>query len=509
MPAPRTAPGLNLIPRPSQFSRSQGEFVLHPGTALRVGPGAESAAALLRTLLAPATGLPLPAARDGRVVLVVDRALSGLGDEGYGLTVGPDAVILRAARPEGLFRGIQSLRQLLPPEALLSFPTPGVRWTLPCVQITDVPRFAWRGAMLDVARHFQPVSFLRRFVDLLAFHKLNVLHLHLTDDQGWRLPVPGYPRLTEVGGRRTETLGDGTPHGGSYTREELVSLVAYASERGVTVVPEVEMPGHARAALAAYPELGNDPGRELEVWTRWGVCETVFGVQEEALAFCRAVLAEVMEIFPSRYVHVGGDECPTGEWSASPYARERAAELGLPGPEALHGWFLDQIADFLVSHGRRPIGWTSNGADLGPHFTSVSWLDAEHGLLSARAGQDVIMAPHRSTYLDYAQSDAPSEPAANPGVIVTLRDVYEFEPAPQSWEPEAKNRVLGTQGQLWSEHWSTPEHGEYLAFPRLCALAEVAWAARAQREYTDFTRRLAGHEERLDALGVPSGPSGT
>ncbi|MFJ2745903.1 beta-N-acetylhexosaminidase [Streptomyces sp. NPDC087440] len=506
MPAPRTSPGLNLVPRPTQFARIQGEFVLDGATALRVGPGAEAAAALLRTLLRPATGLPLPASPDGRIVLAVDPALSGLGEEGYGLTVGTDAVMLRAARPAGLLNGIQTLRQLLPPEALLDVPLPGFRWTLPCAQITDVPRFAWRGAMLDVARHFQPVSFLHRFVDLLAFHKLNVLHLHLTDDQGWRLPVPGYPRLTEVASVRSETLGDGTPHGGAYTREELTGLVAYASERGVTVVPEIEMPGHARAALAAYPELGNDPTRPLDVWTRWGVCENTFGVHEEALAFCRAVLRETLSIFPSRRIHVGGDECPTTEWAATPSARERAAALGLPGPEALHGWFMNEIASFLTAHGRTPIGWTSDGRDLGPRFTSMSWLDAEHGRTAAESGLDVIMAPHRSTYLDYAQSPAPAEPPAQPGVIVTLEDVYAFEPAPSDWPPEAASRVLGTQAQLWSEYWSTPAHAEYLAFPRLCALAEVAWAAPGQRSYPDFTRRLATHTDRLDALNVPHTP---
>jgi hexosaminidase len=363
--------------------------------------------------------------------------------------------------------------------------------------------------MLDVARHFQPVSFLRRFVDLLAFHKLNVLHLHLTDDQGWRLPVPGYPLLTEVGSVRPETLGDGTPHGGSYTREELVALVAYAQERGVTIVPEIEMPGHARAALAAYPSLGNDPARRLGVWTRWGVCETVFGVHDEALDFCRAVLREVLSIFPSRHIHVGGDECPTTEWSATPSARDRAASLGLPGPEALHGWFMDEIAAFLVAHGRSPVGWTSDGKDLGPHFTSMSWLDPEHGRTAAESGRNIVMAPHRSTYLDYAQSASPAEPPAQPGEIVTLQDVYSFDPAPESWPPEAADRVLGTQAQLWSEYWSTPEHGEYLAFPRLCALAEVGWAGRGQRDFADFERRMGRHGERLEALGVRhSSPAG-
>lgn len=317
MPHPR------LVPEPIHLQLLPGRFTFGASTALKVSPGAEGAARLLRTLLGPATGLPLPARPDGSVVLALDHALTGLGEEGYGLTVGSEGVLLRAARPQGLLAGVQTLRQLLPVEALAAEPVSGVAWSVPCVQITDTPRFPWRGSMLDVARRFQPVSYLRRYVDLLALHKLNVLHLHLTDDQGWRMPVAELPRLTEVGG---------DPHGGAYTRDELTGLVAYAAERGVTVVPEIEMPGHVRAALAAYPELGNHPGRSYDVWDRWGVCDTILGVHDGALEFCRTVLDEVMEVFPSPYIHIGGEECPTTEWHDSPAARRRAAEEGLPGP---------------------------------------------------------------------------------------------------------------------------------------------------------------------------------
>ena len=268
-----------LIPHPTRLTTAPGRFTFDEDTTVRAGGGALGAARLLHTLLAPATGLPLRPSPAGEVVLALDPALGALGDEGYALTVGPKAVLLRAARPAGLLHGVQTIRQLLPPQALSERPVAGVPWRLPCVEITDVPRLRWRGAMLDVARHFQPVSFLRRFVDLLALHKLNVLHLHLTDDQGWRMPVAAYPLLTEVGGVRTQTvLGragseghDGRPHAGAYTAAELRTLVAYAAERGVAVVPEIEMPGHARAALAAYPWLGNVPERRLGVWTRWGV----------------------------------------------------------------------------------------------------------------------------------------------------------------------------------------------------------------------------------------------
>ncbi|MEV0848213.1 beta-N-acetylhexosaminidase [Streptomyces sp. NPDC049954] len=497
MPPPHQQ--LALLPRPTRVSRRSGHFVLDPHTRVHADSGAQEAADLLRALLRPATGLSLGPSPDGRIVLALDPALSGLGEEGYGLTVGPDALLLRAARPAGLLHGVQTIRQLLPPAALGSAPVRRTRWELPCVQITDTPRLARRGFMIDVARHFQPVEWLHHLTDLLALHKLNVLQLHLTDDQGWRLPVADYPLLTEIGGHRAESAGDGVPHGGSYTTEELRALVAYAAARGVTVVPEIEMPGHARAALAAYPELGNHPSVRHEVWTRWGVCENVFGVHDATLDFCRTVLDEVMDAFPSRYVHLGGDECPKAEWYTSPSALERVREAGLPGPEALHTWFMGQVGDHLVEHGRHPLGWTESGEDLPESFTVLPWRDADHGHVAARRGHDVIMAPYRTSYFDYPQSDHPAEPPGQPGLL-TLRDVYEAEAVPTSWEAPAARHVLGVQAQLWSEYAPTPAHLEYLAFPRLTALAERGWSAR--RDWDGFALRLDHHQERLDALGV-------
>ncbi|MFD3717433.1 beta-N-acetylhexosaminidase [Streptomyces sp. NPDC058674] len=492
-------PEVPLVPRPDSMTVQPGRFTLDDRTALRAGPGAEDAAALLREALAPATGIRLPPAPDGRIVFLLDPALGDLGAEGYGLTVSTEAVVLRAARPEGLLRGVQTLRQLLPPASLADGPRRGTAWTLPCLRITDRPRFGWRGAMLDVARHHQPAAYVRRFVDLLALHKLNVLHLHLTDDQGWRMPVPAYPRLTEVGGRRAESDGNGLPHEGSYSRAELVALVAYAARRGVAVVPEIEMPGHARAALAAYPHLGNSPGTRLQPWTRWGVCENVFGVHDAVLDFCRTVLDEVTDVFPAPYVHLGGDECPLTEWRASPAAGARAAAEGLPGPAALHGWFMRTVAAHLTSLGRRPLAWSDTGTELPAPFTVLPWRDPEHGRRAALRGHDVIMAPFRSTYLDYPQSADPGEPRGQDGVL-DLRAAYDNDPAPAHWEPEAVRHVLGTQAQLWTEYASTPAQLEYLAFPRLCALAETAWSTH--RDWPDFLHRLDRHRTRLAALGV-------
>ncbi|MGX7828898.1 beta-N-acetylhexosaminidase [Actinokineospora sp. 24-640] len=488
-----------ILPRPTRLVQRAGRFVFGPDTALRATPGAEPAARLLRRYLRPATGLPLPLSSNGTVLLALDDQLVGLGDEGYALTVGEQAVVLRARRLAGLRHGVQTIRQLLPVEALGEAPVAGVRWSLPCVDVTDSPRVPWRGAMLDVARHFQPVRFLRRFVDLLALHKLTVLHLHLTDDQGWRMPVTAYPALTEIGGMRSQTqLGpagsdrfDGVPHGGAYTTAELRGLVDYAEERGVRIVPEIEMPGHARAAIAAYPHLGNRPELRLPVWTQWGISESVFGVSEEALEFCRTVLGEVMDVFPGEHVHIGGDEVPWTEWAASQVALERVAAEGLAGPRALRSWFLGRVGEFLLAHGRVPVCWDGDGPPLDPRVVVMPWQDTADDPLER--GHRVVLTPYRSTYLDYPQSTDPGERPGQPGGVVTMSDVYHQR------VPDVP-AVLGSQCQLWTEQAPRAEDVEYLAFPRLCALADALWSARP--DWTAFRTALVAHEPRLAALSV-------
>ncbi|MFD4635799.1 beta-N-acetylhexosaminidase [Lentzea sp. NPDC058436] len=466
-----------IIPKPVHLVRSPGTF--RPSAIAATGD-AVPVARLLRSYA------DLPLRLDGDVVLEVD----GEG-EAYSLSVTSTGIVLRGS-VAGLRHAVQSLRQLLSDGEV------------PLVEVRDEPRFAWRGAMIDVARHFQPVSYLRRLVDQIALYKLNVLHLHLTDDQGWRMPVDRYPALTGVGGQRTESMigpagstsYDGTPHGGAYTKEELRSLVSYAAERGVTVVPEIEMPGHARAALAAHPELGNFPERTVPVWTGWGVSESLFGVQEQTFAFLRDVLDEVLEVFPSPHVHIGGDECPAVEWETSPLAATRIAAEGLPGPGALHGWFLGRVSSYLVSRGRQPICWDDgeNPHGLPLDAAVMIWRDPQHGLEAVRRGHRLVMAPFRSTYLDYPQSSA-GEPPGQPAAVVSLEDVYRNDPVPTGWDAECAARVLGTQGQLWTEFVRTPEHAEYLAFPRLCALAESAWSV--DRDWEDFRARLKAHAPLL------------
>jgi hexosaminidase len=478
-----------IIPKPVHLVRSPGVFRLSPTSAI-AAPDAVEVARLLQSYV----DLPLHA--DGDIVLEV----AGEG-EAYSLSVTTSGVRLRGS-VAGLRHAVQSLRQLISGAEI------------PLVEVHDEPRFGWRGAMIDVARHFLPVSYLRRLVDQIALYKLNVLHLHLTDDQGWRMPISRYPALAAVGGHRAEsmvgpagsTTYDGMPHRGAYTKDELRSLVAYAAERGVTVVPEIEMPGHARAALAAYPNLGNFPERTLPVWTGWGVSEALFGVQEQTFGFLRDVLTEVLQVFPSPHIHIGGDECPSVEWETSPLAAARIAAEGLPGAAALHGWFLGRISEFLVSQGRLPICWDDgeNPQGLPRQAAVMIWRDPRHGLEAVRRGHNLVMAPFRTTYLDYPQS-AEGEPPGQPTAVVSLQDVYRNEPLPADWDASCAARVLGTQGQLWTEFVRTPEHAEYLAFPRLCALAESAWSV--ERDWHDFRERLDAHAPMLAEIAPHHRPT--
>ncbi|WP_150307638.1 beta-N-acetylhexosaminidase [Planctomonas psychrotolerans] len=464
----------------------------------------------------------------------VRRTLDGfLSPEAYVLSVGDGGVVLRGGDDAGLFYGMQTLLQLLPSD----------RWAptleavlergpveLPHVHIEDAPAFRWRGLMLDVARHFQPVSFLYRVIDLLAALKLNVLHLHLTDDQGWRIPIPGYPRLTSVGATRSSTIVgyddgrpepsyDGVPHGGAYTRAELAAVVAYAAERHIEIVPEIDLPGHASAAIAAYPELGN--GEPAEVWTRWGISRRILNLDDPTLEFVRAVFAEVADIFPGTFVHAGGDEVPKAEWEASPGAQIRIAELGLPDEERLQGWFTTETAGMLRELGRRMVGWDEVVDGGAPKDTVVmAWRSAAHGTAAVRAGYDVVMSPCEYVYLDHAQSLDTREPVTFPHSAVSLRRVFEFEPgAGAAAEPghageDRHGTILGGQANLWTEYVPTAEHAEYMLFPRLHALAEAVWrqplapggAPGDSRDYDDFLRRLRPQLARLSATGVAFRP---
>jgi hexosaminidase len=463
--------------------------------------------------------IPAPrsrADRPGACVLagpddVTVRLDAGLPREGYTLEASPDGVVITGGSAAGVFYGRQTLRQLLPPASLRRARISHQPLVVPALVIRDRPRFAWRGVMLDVARHFMPVADVLRFIDLIAFHKLNHLHLHLTDDQGWRIEVPGWPRLTSVGAWRPRSmLGssshgryDDRPHGGFYRADDLREIVAYAAERHVTVVPEIDLPGHMEAAIAAYPELGN--GATGGVRTAWGISSRLLNVSDTALRFCRDVLDQVCALFPGELIGVGGDECPPDEWRATPAVQEFIRARGLADERALHGWYIGQMADHLRGHGRRVYGWDEildGGAP--PGATVAAWRGPARAARAARAGHDVVSCPDTSVYLDYRQSTDPGEPTPT-GTVLTVDDVYAFEPVPPGLTPDEAARVIGAQANVWTEHMESARRVDYMVFPRLCAFAEVVWGRSP-----GFGERLAAHLARLDALGVnyrpPTGP---
>lgn len=509
-----------IIPQPQQIDRRSGAFTIERTTTLTADRDSAAAADALRRALGPATGFELPDGAGGGAGISVRVDAARLGPEAYELDISPDRIELVGGDAAGAFYGVQSLLQLLPPEVAGGRRT-DERCEIACARIQDRPRHGWRGTMLDVSRHFMPKDFVLRLIDLLALHKLNVLHLHLTDDQGWRFPVPDYPKLTEVGGQRAETIVghprhdggdhryDGTPHGGTYSTEDLREIVAYAAARFVTVVPEIDMPGHMQAAVTAYPQLGNTD-EPAEVRRGWGISSQILNVDDATLDFCRTLLAEAATVFPAPFVHCGGDEVPKQEWKASAAAQARMRELGLDDEQALQAWFTGEMAAFLASEDRRFVGWDevlegTSPEDLPADVVVMSWRSEQGGIEAARAGRDVVMAPCQYVYFDYYQSeDTDNEPLAIGG-YVPLEKVYGYEPIPAeiAGDESATGHVLGAQAQLWTEYVPTTEHAEYMLFPRLTAFAEAVWRERPDPAgYAGFLDRLRPHLARLDALGV-------
>ena len=508
-------PALPLVPLPERVMRKPGSFVLTAKARIAAPAALRAVAERFRDDVRPATGFDLPIGGAGTIVLALDSKLKDLGEEGYKLSVTARQVKVRAFAPAGVFYGLQTFRQLLP-AAVFRQAVTQADWKAPCVEIEDRPRFKWRGSHLDVGRHFQPRETILKHLDLLALHKLNVFHWHLTEDQGWRLEIKKYPKLTSVGGWRKDTaLGPppqgegakfkgwkftGRPHAGFYTQDDVREVVRYAAERFITVVPEIEMPGHARAALAAYPELGNT-GKPVEVATTWGVFDEVYGVEDRTLSFIKDVLTEVLELFPSKFIHVGGDECPKNEWKKSPAAQARMKALGLKNEEELQSWFIKQIDAWLTEHGRRLIGWNEIlQGGLAPGAAVMSWQGEEGGIAAARAGHDVVMAPEEFVYLDHAQSKSAQEPVSIGG-FTPIDKVYSYDPV-HALAPAEAAHVLGAQAQLWTEYIPDGRHLEYMAWPRLCALAEVVWSPQQARDFKRFEARLAPHLERLKVLDV-------
>ena len=487
---------ISILPRPDSIAPGAGAWalparlrVVAPASSRRLG----EIAAYLRAVLARETGRPVTvgrrARRRGDVALAIDPA-AGAGPEAYTLAVSPAGIRIAAPAPEGVLWGVQTLRQLLPPPGPARTGDRPRAPAIPAVTIRDAPRFGWRGSLLDAGRHFFPVPFVERFVDLMSRFKLDVLHWHITDDQGWRLEMPDWPRLTSVGAWRTE--GDGSRYGGFYTRRDVREVVEYARLRGVTVMPEIEMPGHSVAAIASYPWLGCTQD-SIPVANRWGVFPDVYCPLGNTFGFLDDVLGRVADLFPSRYVHVGGDEVPKDRWRACAACQALMRAEGLRDEEALQGWFTGRVGTLLAAHGRRLVGWDEiTSAPLPPDAVVEVWRDTATIARVAQQGHDVVAAPGYYTYLDHSQAD------------LTLARAYAFDPVPPSFTPAMAARVLGGEAPLWSERITTANF-DLMAFPRLLAFAEAMWS-RGPRDLADFRRRLAATGERLAADGVAFGP---
>lgn len=511
----------NIVPLPQNIEAKKGIFTLKKDTRLFTPEGLpdwELPAQYFTAMTATSTGYRLQSqpfkkfkeAKGNSIYFVPDASITS--EEGYVLEVKANAVIIRAKTAAGAFYAVQTLRQLFPIEFGGTHSYGSVKWVAPCCIIQDSPRFAHRGMHLDVSRHFFQPVFVKKYIDMLAMHKMNTFHWHLTDDQGWRVEIKKFPELQKVAACRNETLighyndqphrFDGKKYCGFYTQREIKDIVEYAQKRFITIIPEIEMPGHALAALSAYPELGCTGG-PYQAATKWGVFEDVFCAgNDQTFAFLEDVLAEVVALFPSKYIHIGGDECPKTRWEACAKCKKRMEVEGLKDAHELQSYFIRRIEKTLALHNRKIIGWDEIlEGGLAPTATVMSWRGTEGGVAAARAGHDAIMSPGSHCYFDHYQSDPAIEPTAIGG-LTTLERAYSYEPIPEGLSPEQARHILGAQGNVWTEYMPKSEIVEYMAFPRACALAEVVWSAKGQRNWTDFVRRIQPHMNRIDAAGI-------
>ena len=506
-----------VVPQPASLQRTEGSFRIDRNVPVYVDI-ADSA--ILRSVeflnerLQKAAGFGLKVIsnddplhhRDEGAILVLD---AGLMKEAYNLDVTPKGIVIEYGSGAGVFYAIQTLFQLLPDAIFADSVQRGVRWEVPCCSIEDSPRFPYRGMHLDCCLHFFDIPFLKRYIDLMALHKVNRFHWHLTEDQGWRIEIKKYPLLTEKGQWRKETvvgslysgIYDGKPHGGFYTQEEARDLIKYAAERYVTIIPEIEIPGHSLAAISCYPELSCGLEDHYETATRWGIFKQVYCPKEETFKFLEDVFDEIIELFPSELIHIGGDECPKTSWKQCPHCQALIKKLGLKDEYELQSWFIQRMEKYINSKGRQIIGWDEIlEGGLAPNAKVMSWLGEEGGIKAAQQHHEVVMSPYPKYYLDYWQGDPDSEPLAMGGPTL-LRTMYEYEPVPAVLTPEERRYIIGVEGCVWTEYMPTPARVEYMAWPRMCAIAEAGWT-RAPKDWDGFTGRLETHLGRLDRLGV-------
>lgn len=496
---------LALIPAPADLTIAPGKTVIASGTPIVVPQGdadAEAAAQYLAQLAKRSRGLDLPIRHSASGHHIAIASAPEGAPDAYSLETSAKSAVISAHGRGGLLYGAVTLWQLLTStegKGSASFPR---------VSIKDSPRFAWRGVMLDSARHYQSPELIMQLIDWMALHKLNMLQWHLVDDQGWRLEIKAYPRLTGVGAWRPsvpgeDALGHGTPgrYGGFYTQDQVRRIVAYAAERNITIVPEIEMPGHSTAAIAAYPELGlGTPPRAPE--TTWGVHTQLFNARPATFAFLETVLREVMGLFPSPFIHIGGDEANKERWEASPEIQAQMKAEGVGSEQEFQSWFVRRIEKFVSANGRRLIGWDEIlEGGLPPNATVMSWRGVDGAITAAKSGHDAVISPRNPMYFNYRQSDAEGEPAGR-APLNTLADVYTFEPAPRQLSEAERRHIIGVQSNLWTEHIATDGHLQYMLFPRFSALSEIAWSAPAKRDFGDFVERLQPQLGRYRDMGL-------
>jgi hexosaminidase len=498
-----------IIPQPSKLQINKGEFILTSECALQFDDKNQELvriAGFLNDFLEKRYDFELHDNGKGKSVQFKLARFPALGGEGYQLKVDKNRVEISANTPAGIFYGVQTLKQLLP----LSGNAEKV--AIPALEIEDQPRFTWRGNLLDVARHMFPVSFLKEYIDILASYKLNVLQLHLTDDQGWRIEINKYPELTEISHWREETLTghlrtskeyDGRGYGGFFTQDQVREIVEYAAERYITLIPEIEMPGHASSALAAFPNLGCTGG-PYKVETTWGIFKDVFCAgKEETFEFLQNVIDEVLYIFPSEFIHIGGDEVHKDRWKECPKCQARIKEEGLKDEHELQSYFITRMDKYLASKGRRLIGWDEIlDGGLAPGATVMSWRGIEGGIKAAKMGHDVVMSPTTHLYFDYYQSEDRVNEPLGIGGFLPLEKVYAYEPVPDVLSAEEAKHILGAQANLWTEYIPSARQAKYMLLPRILALSEVVWSPKEKKDFADFEKRVIVDYERLKKQGI-------
>ena len=508
----------NLVPKPQKLQTASGQFIFNGETGLfldkDVQPEAADAFFILAERLKTAAGIELQTLSAPRKNNVIVCKLNPKlpKKESYLLTIEKNQITVEAREPVGFFYAAQTIRQLLPPEIESNAKQNGIQWKSPCCRIEDTPHYDYRGMHLDVCRHFSTKEEVMHYIDQLAFLKINTFHWHLTEDQGWRIEIKKYPLLTEIGGFRHRTVighartkprqWDNTTVGGFYTQEEIKEVIAYAQKRFINILPEIELPGHAVAALAAYPQYSCSGG-PFEVEGLFGIFNDVFCTREETFEFLEGVLDEVAALFPYEYIHIGGDECPKLRWSRCHACQERMKAEGLKDEHELQSYFISRIGKYLSTKGKKIVGWDEilEGGLTVKDATVMSWRGTEGGITAARMGHNVIMTPYTALYLDYYQSKNTDGKLAI-GSYLPLKTVYDYNPMPDVLTPAQAKHIWGVQANVWTEYMPNQKHREYMIFPRILALAEIAWLPQSSKNYPDFKRRLTALLRHYDVMDI-------